>query len=219
MNHGKITMELSKYARKIVNKGLVVGPGGNISARLGNTMFISPSGFDLADIEPEQWCSVDIPSGQVKEGSLRPSSEILMHLDIYRTRQDLEAVVHTHPAYCIALGLISRELPIMFPDQAALLGETRFVDYVVPTTQLLADSVAAEIKFADTLLLGNHGLVTAGKNLREAYYRTEVAEESAKVYLLASAAGKPKLLTDQEIAEIRGLGSEAYRITLLQQQS
>jgi len=211
--------ELSKYARKIVAKGLVVGPGGNISARSGDTMYISPSGFDLAEIDLKQWCAVDIPSGQVEDGALRPSSEVLMHLDIYRTRLDIQAVVHTHPAYCIALGLISKDLPMMFPDQAALLGEIRFVDYVLPTTQQLADSVAAEIQHADTLLLGNHGLVTAGKNLREAYYRTEVAEESAKVYLLASAAGKPKLLTKQEIAEIRGLDSEAYRIALLQQQS
>jgi L-fuculose-phosphate aldolase len=211
--------ELSKYAKKIVSKGLVVGPGGNISARLDNTMFISPSGFDLSEIESEQWCAVDIPSGQVEEGALRPSSEVMMHLDIYRARPDLQSVVHTHPAYCIALGLISRELPMMFPDQAALLGEIGFVDYVVPTTQQLADAVAAEIKHADTLLLGNHGLVTAGRNLREAYYRTDVAEESAKVYLLASAVGRPKFLTEQEVAEIRGLGSEVYRIALLQQQS
>lgn len=107
---------------------------------------------------------------------------------------------------------------MLFPDQAALVGPTEFVDYVVPTTEKLADAVTAKAPWCDSLILVNHGLVNFGKNLREAYYRTEVTEESAKIYLAALAVKEPKRLTAEEVDEIRGLSSEAYRIQLLQNQ-
>lgn len=211
--------ELCKYARKIVAKGMVVGPGGNISARDGDTMLVSPSGFALEEIEPEQWVAVSIKDGTISAPpGLRASSEVLMHLYGYQVNPAIGAMVHTHPAYSIALGLVAQELPIMFPDQAALTGKTGFIPYVIPTTELLANAVKEKITSFNTLLLENHGLVTVGRNLREAYYRTEVVEESARIYLLAKAAGTPKVLTEQELEDIRALESEAYRIKLLQQQ-
>lgn len=211
--------ELCKYARKIVEKGMVVGPGGNISARDGDTMLVSPSGFALEEILPEQWVAVSIADGSIQAApGLRPSSEVLMHLYGYQVNPSIGAMIHTHPANSIAFGLIGEKLPIMFPDQAALTGETGFVPYVVPTTALLANAVKEKINAYTTLLLGNHGLVAVGRNLREAYYRTEVVEESARIYLLAKAAGTPKVLTQEELDEIRALETEAYRIKLLQQQ-
>ncbi|MCM3702242.1 class II aldolase/adducin family protein [Paenibacillus macerans] len=215
-NARDIRQELCKYARKIVENGLVVGPGGNISARAGKKMYLSPSGFALEEIEPEQWIEVDIPTGQVTDIGLRPSSEVLMHLYGYRQKPDIGAMVHTHPPNCIAFTLIERELPIMFPDQAALVGRTAYIPYLIPTTDVLANAVAAKVNEASSILLGNHGLVTTGRNLREAYYRTQVVEESAKIYLSARAAGKPVPLTVQEVADIASLESEDYRIQLLQ---
>lgn len=216
MQNMETRQELCKYARKIVDSGLVVGPGGNISARAGDKMYLSPSGFALEEIEPEQWIEVDIPAGEVTDIGLRPSSEVLMHLYGYRQKPDMGAMVHTHPSHCIAFTLIERDLPIMFPDQAALVGRTAFIPYLIPTTDLLANAVAEKVNEASSILLGNHGLVTTGRNLREAYYRTQVVEESAKIYLSAKAAGTPAPLTDQEVADIAALESEDYRITLLQ---
>lgn len=212
----KIREELTLYARKIVAKGLVVGPGGNISAKAGDLMLLSPSGFALEDIEPHEWIRVEIGSGKILDTEVRPSSEVLMHLYAYRENPAIEAIVHTHPAYCIALTLVAQELPMLFPDQAALVGDVGFVPYVLPTTDLLADAVAAKVGQFNSILLENHGLVTTGKNLREAYYRTEVVEESAKIYLAAKAVGTPKALTDAEYKEIQSLESEAYRVQLLQ---
>ncbi|SMF82792.1 L-fuculose-phosphate aldolase [Paenibacillus uliginis N3/975] len=208
--------ELCKYARKIVDNGLVVGPGGNISARAGDKMYLSPSGFALEEIEPEQWIEVDIRTGAITDIGLRPSSEVLMHLYGYRAKPEMGAMVHTHPSHCIAFTLIEQELPIMFPDQAALVGRTSYIPYIIPTTDLLADAVAEKVTEASSILLGNHGLVTTGRNLREAYYRTQVVEESAKIYLSARAAGTPKPLSDQEVDDIAALESEDYRIQLLQ---
>lgn len=208
--------ELCKYAQKIVDHGLVVGPGGNISARAGDKMYLSPSGFALEEIQPQEWVEVDIPSGEIGDNGLRPSSEVLMHLYAYRSNPDIQAIVHTHPSHCIAFTLIAEELPIMFPDQAALVGRTAFIPYVIPTTDLLADAVAAKVNEASSILLGNHGLVTTGRNLREAYYRTQVVEESAKIYLAAKAAGTLSVLTEEEVEAIAALESEDYRIQLLQ---
>jgi L-fuculose-phosphate aldolase len=216
MENLEIRNELCKYARKTVDSGLVVGPGGNISARVGDKMYLSPSGFAIEEIAPEQWVEVDIPTGEITDIGLRPSSEVLMHLYCYRKKPEIGAIVHTHPSNCIAFTLVAQELPVMFPDQAALVGKTLYIPYVLPTTDLLAIAVADKVNEGSSLLLGNHGLVTTGRNLREAYYRTQVVEESAKIYMIASAVGKPKILTDEEYAEIASLESEDYRIKLLQ---
>jgi L-fuculose-phosphate aldolase len=212
----EIRNELCKYARKTVDSGLVVGPGGNISARVDDKMYLSPSGFAIEEIAPEQWVEVDIPTGKITDIGLRPSSEVLMHLYCYRRKPEIGAIVHTHPSNCIAFTLVAQELPVMFPDQAALVGKTLYIPYVLPTTDLLAIAVADKVNEGSSLLLGNHGLVTTGRNLREAYYRTQVVEESAKIYMIASAVGKPKILTGAEYAEIASLESEDYRIKLLQ---
>ncbi|TJY40677.1 class II aldolase/adducin family protein [Cohnella pontilimi] len=214
--NGRIREELCKYAQKTVANKLVVGPGGNISARHEGKMYLSPSGFALDEIAPEQWVEVDIASGSVIDIGLRPSSEVLMHLYAYRANPGIGAIVHTHPPFCIAFSLVERELPIMFPDQAALVGRTTYVPYVLPTTDILAEAVAEKVNEASTIVLGNHGLVTTGRNLREAYYRTEVVEESAKIYLIAKSVREPKVLSDEEVDEIASLESEAYRIQLLQ---
>ncbi|MEK3883559.1 class II aldolase/adducin family protein [Paenibacillus sp. PL2-23] len=211
-----IREELCKYARKTVANKLVVGPGGNISARHEGKMYLSPSGFALDEVEPEQWVEVDIESGDITDIGLRPSSEVLMHLYAYRANPHIGAIVHTHPPNCIAFTLVETELPIMFPDQAALVGKTAYVPYVLPTTDRLADAYVEVVNEASSVLLGNHGLVTSGRNLREAYYRTEVVEESAKIYLIAQAIREPKVLTKEEFEEIASLESEAYRIQLLQ---
>lgn len=215
MSSQTIREELCKYAQKTVTNKLVVGPGGNISARHEGKMYLSPSGFALDEIKPEQWVEVDIETGSIADIGLRPSSEVLMHLYAYRQNPNIGAMVHTHPPYCIAFTLVEKELPIMFPDQAALVGKTVYVDYVLPTTERLADAVVEKIAHS-SILLGNHGLVTTGRNLREAYYRTEVVEESAKIHLIATAIKAPKVLTQEETDEIASLESEAYRIQLLQ---
>ncbi|WP_443147036.1 class II aldolase/adducin family protein [Paenibacillus sp. HWE-109] len=88
----------------------------------------------------------------------RPSSEVLMHLFCYRVNPAMKAIVHTHPAYCIALTLVDDELPMLFPDQAALVGDVAFVPYVVPTTDKLANLVAEKADRYSSILLKNHGL-------------------------------------------------------------
>ncbi|UOF90407.1 class II aldolase/adducin family protein [Fodinisporobacter ferrooxydans] len=212
--HLNIREELCSYATRIVKKGLVAGPGGNISARSGDIMYISPSGFALDEIPADKWISVDIATGEV-EGELRPSSETLLHLFIYRVRPDIYAVIHAHPIYSIAVSSVDLTVPPMFADFVAILGDLPCLEYVMPTTRLLAERVVEDLGQANAMLLRNHGTITVGSNLKEAYYRTEILEDAAKIYILAKQLGSPRVLTEEECRQIKELDSEVYRVNLL----
>ncbi|MCA9860923.1 MAG: class II aldolase/adducin family protein, partial [Thermomicrobiales bacterium] len=197
--------ELARYAARIVDRGLAAGPGGNISAREGNRIWISPSGYPLDMIEGDDWVPMDIATGRVERSEPRPSSEFEMHLEIYRARPDVNAVVHTHPP--ITIGVISagiREIPPMFPDFVAIAGAIGAIDYVVPCSPELAAAVRTEIAdpAMSALLMRNHGLLTVGASVREAYYRTEVIEEAARIFWVARSVGTPQVLTPADSAAI-----------------
>jgi L-fuculose-phosphate aldolase len=218
----QLKQELAHYSARIVRRGLVVGPGGNTSVRDGALMWISPSGFALDDIAAEHWVAVDVDSGEVRQAERRPSSESAMHLAIYRARPDVAAIVHTHPPTTI--GVISAgldEIPFMFPDHVALVGTVPSIKYVVPCSQALADEVVTAMRdpSVNGLLMQNHGLITIGHNLKEAYYRTEVIEDAARVFWIAATIGTPRILTPAEAAEIRNLEAEHFRQRLLREAS
>lgn len=216
--------ELTRYSGRIVERGLAAGPGGNVSVRDGERIWISPSGFPLDLIEASDWVAMGIESGRVERDGARPgprpSSEFEMHLEIYRARPDVNAVVHTHPP--ITIGVISagiREIPPMFPDYVAIAGTIGVIDYVVPCTPELAAAVRNEIAAPGmgALLMRNHGLLTVGGSVREAYYRTEVIEEAARIFWVARSVGTPQVLTAAQSAAILDLEAERYRQKLLAQ--
>lgn len=206
---------LSLYGKKIVEKGLVAGPGGNISAREGNYVFLSPSGFFLDEIEEDEWVKVDILSGKTF-GDLRPTCEISMHLGIYLEREDVKAVIHTHPP--ITTGLISAGVKFkpIFPDYVALLGTSvPTVEYVVPAGEAIRKAVVSKIKRCNVVLLKNHGVVCVGSTLKEAFARSWLVEDTAKTILAGKIAGSLKHLSLKEIEEIEHLEAEDYRKALL----
>ena len=212
--------ELTRYSRRIVDRGLAAGPGGNVSVWDGDRIWISPSGFPLDLIEPGDWVPMAIATGAIERPGPRPSSEFEMHLEIYRTRPDVNAVVHTHPP--VTIGVISagiREIPPMFPDYVAIAGTIGVIDYVVPCSPELAAAVRNEIAAPGmgALLMRNHGLLTVGGSVREAYYRSEVIEEAARIFWVARSVGTPQVLSAAQSAAILDLEAERYRQKLLAQ--
>lgn len=212
----RVREELVECGRKIAQKGLVVGPGGNISARCGGLMYISASGSSFEEATGEDYVGVDLASGRLVDGARKPSSEVFMHLACYRRRPEIGAVVHTHPPLAIAVASCSLRLEPMFPDFAAFLGEVPTLGYIPPTTQELADAVAAAIGECDGLLLANHGAVTVGANLKEALFRAELLEEAARILIAARSLGSPRILSRAEVEAIQNLGAERYRRGLLE---
>jgi L-fuculose-phosphate aldolase len=213
--------ELSRYSKRAVERGLAAGPGGNTSVRDGDTLWISPSGLALDEIGDDEWVGLDIESGTNLTPQLRASSEFLMHLGIYRSRPDVASVIHTHPTVTIAVISAGIEtIPFMFPDHVAVVGELGAVDYIVPCTSELADAVqtAIGVPGVSGLLLRNHGLITVGSTVKEAYYRTEITEEAARIWWIAQAIGIPRTLTISEQQDILNLEAEQYRQAVLRNQ-
>ncbi|MCK0470497.1 class II aldolase/adducin family protein [Halalkalibacter sp. APA_J-10(15)] len=204
---------LNEYANKVVQTGLVVGAGGNLSMRDGDYMYISPSGFDLQEID-DQWVKVHIASGEVIS-DLKPSSELSMHLACFRRRSDIQAILHAHPTYSVAVASTGKEIPSMFPDFPAMVKSVSYINYLIPTTNVLADAVDNVISHHDVVVMRNHGVLTIGKTMKQAYFYMQLVEEAAKVYAISQSVGTPRLLTDEECQELRNLSSEKYRATLL----
>lgn len=201
----RICAAIERTARRIAASGLVIGPGGNISVRWQNTVLITPAGISFESVTKDQMVGVDLSTGAVVHGDLRPSSETRLHLACYRARPDLSCVVHTHPPCAVAVGTTLGRIPPMLAEFPVHIPRLAFLDYITPTTQELADAVAARMTEAETVFLAKHGLVVMGRSLEEAYDRTLIVEESARIYLYARIVGEPRALTDEEVASVVAL--------------
>ena len=213
-----ILEELVKTAAELSNSGLVTGAGGNVSARDGARMWISPSGFSLAAASGADYPSVAIASGDIVSGNNRPSSEVLMHLGVYRARPEIGAIIHTHPPTAIALTAAGHDLRPMFADYYVYLGaNVPHLDYITVTTPELAEAVTQAFSAQDVvgMILRNHGSITAGASIVEAFYRNLSIEEQATIQWRALQVGQPAFLSEAECARLDGLGSEEYRRQLL----
>lgn len=208
--------ELVKYALRVMEEKLATGGGGNISARLDKVMLISPSGFSLEDVAPNEYVEVNILTGEVAPDALRPSSEVLMHLTCYRQRPDVRAVIHTHAPFTIALTSSGHDLKPMFADSIIYLGRhVPHIDYITVTTPELAAAVEKVIPGCNCVILRNHGAITVGENLKQAFWRACSVEESARIQFLAALIGTPKFLDAAEADRLESLASEQYRRQLL----
>ncbi len=213
-----IRQELAEYARKLAAAGLVAGAGGNVSARDGRLIWIKPSGIAMEELAGPDLCAVDLASGRRVEGRFKPSSELPMHLGIYRARPDIVAVFHTHSPW--ASGVISSgiEFKPMFPEVINDLGATITLPYLLTSTQALADAVAAAAMAHETIFLKNHGVVALGRSLRQAYYRCGVVEDAARSFVAASIVGRPEFLTEAQIAELKQLDAAAHRTRMAERE-
>ncbi len=142
--------------------------------------------------------------GKVVAGSLRPSSETKMHLAVYRTRSDVQGIVHAHPpaATGFAACRIRLDQDVILPEVVFGLSKIGFAEYGTPTTEEIPEAVVKEIPDCDAMLLSNHGALTVGVDVTQAYYRMEVLEMYARVRLVTRIIGEPKPLSQGEVAEL-----------------
>ena len=169
-NFQKEKDQLVTICRLLSEKGFVAATDGNVSVRLPeNRILITPSGVNKRFVESNQFIITDI-EGKLIDGETKPSSEIQMHLTVYRQRQDIHAVVHAHPPYCVAFSIagISLETPYL-PEVVLTLGKIPTAEYATPTTKDVAESVKELIKEYDAIILERHGTVTLGKDIYQAY--------------------------------------------------
>jgi len=203
--------ELVRYGVKIAKAGLVAGAGGNISAREDDIVWMKPSGFAMDDMAPGDLCGMDLATGEQVKGTNRPTSEVNMHLAVYRNRPDVRAVFHTHSPWASGVFSSGAELKPMFAEFVCDLGRVGRLPYVTPTTQDLADAMGEITREHDTVFMANHGVLAVGLTVTEAYYRVVVVEDAAKSMVAAAVVGTPQFFTDEQVEEIRSLEAVKYR--------
>ncbi|MFF3638450.1 class II aldolase/adducin family protein [Streptomyces sp. NPDC002250] len=188
-------------ARRTVADGLVVGTSGNVSARVGDVVLVTPSGVPYDRLTPADITGVDLDGRQVL-GTLVPTSELPMHLAVYRST-DAHAVVHTHAVHATAVSTLVTELPPIHYMTASLGGPVRVAPYAAYGTDELAGNMLAALTGRSGCLLRNHGTVTHGATLDQAYDRTAQLEWMCRLWLTASSVPglTPALLTEAHIAE------------------
>ncbi|MDG4863559.1 class II aldolase/adducin family protein [Streptomyces sp. T-3] len=202
--------ELVATARRTVTDGLVVGTSGNVSVRIGGLILATPSGVPYDRLGPDDAVAVDLEGNQLI-GTLRPTSELPLHLEIYRTTP-ARAVVHTHAAHATAVSTLVDELPPIHYMTAALGGPVRVAPYALYGTPELAENVRNALLDRTACLLQNHGTITYADTLPAAYDRTAQLEWMCRVWLTArSVPGlTPRLLSEGELGEagerLRGYG-------------
>ncbi|MGW7577145.1 class II aldolase/adducin family protein [Streptomyces sp. NPDC054765] len=202
--------ELVATARRTVADGLVVGTSGNVSCRIKDLVLVTPSGVPYDRLGPGDTTAVDLEGRQII-GGLRPTSELPMHLAVYRSTT-ATAVVHTHAPYATAVSTLVPELPPVHYMTAALGGPVRVAPYALYGSDELAANMLDALRDRTGCLLQNHGTLTHGDSLGQALDRTAQLEWMCRVWLLASSVPghTPSLLSagrlDAAAARLRGYG-------------
>ncbi|MEN3035569.1 MAG: class II aldolase/adducin family protein [Candidatus Methanosuratincola sp.] len=190
--------------RTLHARGLITGSGGNASVRLkgGDEMLITPSGVYKAELEESDLVRMSL-DGKALEGRWKPSSEWRMHAEIYRKRVDVNAVIHAHSPYTTGLAIAGRQIGPITPEVALVLPEVEVLEYVCPGTEDLGRLVGSRITGKRALILQNHGVVSAGRDLLEAMTAIEVLEEGAITTFVASLMGGAKVIPEEGVELIK----------------
>lgn len=193
--------DVVKYCQKLITAGLTKGTGGNISIynREEQLIAISPSGMDYFETEPEDIVVVDI-NGKIVDGKRKPSSEHELHRIFYLKRHDIDAVVHTHSIYSTILATLRQPLPAS-NYLVALSGlNVRCAEYASFGSIKLAELTFDAMINRNAVFMANHGLLTGGKDILNAFNIAEQIEHCAEVYVIARSIGKPVILDEEEMA-------------------
>jgi len=196
--------DIVEVGRRMYARGYTASNDGNISVRLGaDRLLMTPKSVCKGFMTPDMMCITDL-EGRKLQGDRDPSSEMLMHLEVYRQRPDVQAVVHAHPP--IATGFAVAGIPL---DRAVLaevlttLGSIPIAEYATPSTRELPEAVRKYVKAHDGMLLANHGALTVGPDVYAAYYKMETIEHFAKISLVARLLGRENLISREEVLRLQ----------------
>ena len=203
MGEFQLKEQMCEIGRRIWLKGFCAGNEGNHSYRIAeNKVLCTPTGISKGFLRPDDICTVDLEGKQLS-GKRKRTSEILLHLAIYKARPDVKAVVHSHPPHATAFAIANVELPTcIHPEAEVFLGAVRTAKYVTPGDTRLGESILPYVKDSNTILLQNHGTVTFDVDLEGAYYKLEIVDAYARILLLAKQIGSIRPLDGGEMKEL-----------------
>ncbi len=204
-----------EICHRIYKYGFVSAYEGNVSVRTKSGKFlITRSGVCKGDVLEKDILLVN-KKGKVLEGKGKVSTENRLHFFIYNRRADINSVVHCHPIYSSIFSILGKGLTQhLFPETILSLGKVPLCKYETPSTDKLAESLGPYVEFSSAFILQNHGAVTIGKTIDEAYYRMETLEHTAEIVYKASLLGKTKSLPMKKIEELLRISEKTYNVKI-----
>lgn len=218
-----IDIKITRQRQAIIDAGLVLvknklitGTWGNISCRthLENVFAITPSGSNYAILKPEDIPIIDGAGTVIDDFNPQsiPSSEMPLHLAIYRARPDIKAVVHTHSIYASACAVVRKTIPAIIEDMVQVVGgEIAISKYALAGTEELGEEAVKSLETRNAVLLANHGVVACGHSIKEAMLCAELVEKAAQIYILAQGLGGAVPLDDNDVTLMREFYQKYYR--------
>ena len=205
VNEFEIKKQICEIGKRIYDRGMVAANDGNISVKISDNEFLcTPTGVSKGFMTPEYICKVD-RDGKVIQANpgFKPSSEIKMHMRVYKERPDVKAVVHAHPMYATGFAIAGIPLtqPIM-PEAVIALGCVPIAKYGTPSTEEIPDAVSEHLQYFDAVLLENHGALSYSDSLLNAYHKMESVEFYAKLLYISNQLGGPKELSEAQVQRL-----------------
>lgn len=199
-----LRQDIIEAGKRMYARGYVASNDGNISARLDDNKFlVTPTGVSKGFMNPEDLIVVNF-EGKILSGMKKPSSEVFMHLQVYKDRPDVNSVCHAHPPY--ATGFAVAGIPLdkcVLPEVIITLGSIPLIEYGTPGTEELYRPITKLIKDYDAFLLTNHGALTVGKDVFDAYYKMETLEHFANIAFVAYQLGYTNILTKEQVLKLK----------------
>jgi L-fuculose-phosphate aldolase len=206
MNVHKLKQEICEIGQRIYNKGFAAGNDGNISVRISeNEVLCTPTMICKGFMKPEDICSVDMEGNQLS-GRRKRTSEVLLHLAIMKERPEVKSVVHCHPPHATAFAVAREPIPqCVLPEVEVFLGDVPITLYETPGGQKFADTVLPFVKKANVIILANHGTVSYGDTVQNAYWWTEILDAYCRILMLARDLGRVSYLDETKSRELLDL--------------
>lgn len=199
MNEFECKQQVIEIAKKLYLRQMVNTNEGNVSIRLGDRVYITPSQVNKEHLTPQVIAVTDLAGNQL-EGELKPSSEILMHLYVYSLRDDVSGIVHNHSPYATAFAIAGKPIVTKgYTEMIYLYDQIPVAEYGAPGTMRITSGIERYVHQTDVMLLANHGLLAMGNDLTDAYQKAESIESIAKTLLLARMLGGEQPLPQREL--------------------
>ncbi|MGQ4916028.1 MAG: class II aldolase/adducin family protein [Candidatus Asgardarchaeia archaeon] len=213
MNYYELRKQISETFKKLVSENLSSHFGGNISVRLPDkpdNFLITPSGIRKDRLQPEDMVIIDI-NGNLVEGDKKPSIEQFLHLEIYKRRPDVNAIIHAHTIYSSAFAVARVDIPPVIEEYTLMIGgPVKVAEFAPAGSQQLAKNIADALGDRKAVLVANHGVVTCGKNLDDALTVLYSVEKSAMLYIFANDIGKPHVLPNDALQRVIAIYKKRY---------
>lgn len=202
-NEWQARKDICEVGRRLYDKGFAAANDGNISVRLApDRILCTPTGVSKGFLKPDDLGIVDLEGKQIS-GTKKRTSEILLHLSVYKARPDIGGVLHCHPPHATAFAMVHETIPkCVLPEVEVFLGEVPIARYETPGTQIFADTVLPYVHNCNTMLLANHGSVAFHQNIMTAYFNTEIIDAYCRMLILAKQLGPVQYLNEKQVGEL-----------------